>query len=111
VTEAICFYADEHFPGPASQALRRRGVDVLTTQEAARCGLPDVAQLAFATAQGRVILTFDSDYLVLHQSGTQHAGIAWCPERKYTIRELIQAVLLLHGVLDRQSMHNHVEYL
>jgi hypothetical protein len=55
--------------------------------------------------------TFDSDFLALHQSGVQHAGIAWCPQQKFAIGQLIQALLLLHGVLDRDSMRNHVEFL
>jgi hypothetical protein len=84
---------------------------VLTSQEANRCGLSDPDQLAFATAQERVMVAFDSDFLVLHQAGIQHGGIAWCPEQKYSIGQLIQALLLLHGVLDRDSMRNHVEYL
>jgi Domain of unknown function (DUF5615) len=111
VAEVIRFYMDEHFPSPATMALRRRGVDVFTTQEADRCGVSDIAQLAFATTQGRVMVTFDPDYLALHRSGTEHAGIAWCPQQKYSIGELIQATLLLHAVLDRDSMRNHVEYL
>lgn len=102
---------DQQFPGPASQGLRRHGVDVLTAQEAGRCGLPDAGQLAFATAAERVLVTFDTDYLALHQAGVQHAGIAWCPEQKHTIGQLIQALLLVHGVLDRDAMRNHVEYL
>ena len=102
---------DQHFPAPVSRALVRHGVDVLTAQEANRCGLPDSDQLSFATAEDRVMVTFDSDFLALHQSGVKHADIAWCPARKYSIGELIQAVLLLHGVLDRESMYNHVEYL
>ena len=58
-----------------------------------------------------MIVTFDTDFLDLHQSGMNHAGIVWCPERKYSIGELIQALLLLHGVLDRDAMRNHVEFL
>jgi hypothetical protein len=102
---------DQHFPGPASQGLRRHGIDVLTAQEAGRCGLPDADQLAFATTEDRVMVTFDTDYSALHQSGVAHAGIAWCPEQKYSVGQLIQALLLLHGVLDRDAMRNHVEYL
>jgi hypothetical protein len=102
---------DQHIPGPASQGLRRHGVDVLTAQEAGRCGLPDADQLAFATAAGRVLVTFDTDFLALHQSGVPHAGIAWCPEQKYGVGQLIQALLLVHGVLDADAMRNHVEYL
>jgi hypothetical protein len=102
---------DQHFPGPASQGLRRHGVDLVTTQEASRCGHSDVDQLGFATANERVMVTFDPDFLALHQSGTDHTGIAWCPEPKYSVGQLIQALLLVHGVLDRDAMRNHVEYL
>jgi predicted nuclease of predicted toxin-antitoxin system len=111
VGEPIRFFMDQHFPGPASRGLRRHRIDVLTAQEAGRCGLPDPEQLAFAAAEDRVLVTFDTDFLLLHQSGARHAGIAWCQEQKYSIGELIQALLLLHGTLDRDSMRNHVEYL
>jgi hypothetical protein len=102
---------DQHFPGAASRGLQRRGIDALTAQDAGRCGFPDPDQLAFATAEERVMVTFDTDYLALHRSGMLHAGIAWCQERKYSIGELIKMLLLLHGVMDRDAMRNHVEYL
>jgi hypothetical protein len=85
VAEPIRFYMDQHYPSPVSRALRRRGVDLLTAQEAGRCGVQDPAQLAFATAEERVMVTFDTDYLALHQSGVAHAGIAWCPEQKHSV--------------------------
>jgi predicted nuclease of predicted toxin-antitoxin system len=102
---------DQHFPEPVSRALARRDIDVLTAQDADRCGLPDIDQLAFATAEGRVLVTFDSDFPALHHSGMKHAGIAWCPERKHNVGELVQALLLLHGVLQPEDMRNHLEYL
>jgi predicted nuclease of predicted toxin-antitoxin system len=102
---------DEHIPGPASMGLRGHGLDVLTVQEAGRDGLPDDQQLAFALAEERVLVTFDPDFLALHLAAAPHAGIAWCPAQKYSIGQLIQALLLLHGVLDRASMKGHVEYL
>lgn len=111
MAEPIRFYMDQHFPGPASQALRRHGIDVLTEQDIGRYGLPDADQLVFALAELRVLATFDTDSLELHQAGIEHAGIVWCPEQKYGVGELIQALLLVHGVLDREDMHNHVEYL
>ena len=58
-----------------------------------------------------MLVSFDPDYLALHQQGTAHAGIAWCQEQKHGVGQLIQALLLIHGVLDRQAMRNHVEYL
>lgn len=111
MAEPIRFYMDQNFPGPVSRALARRGVDVLTAQDADRCGLPDSDQLDFATRNARVVVTFDPDFVALHQSVKEHAGIASCEERKYTIGELIQALLLVHGVLDRDAIWNHLEYI
>jgi hypothetical protein len=111
VAEPIRFFMDQHIPQTVSSGLRRHGVDILTAQEAGRCGVQDLDQLAFATSEQRVMVSFDSDFLALHQSGVQHGGIAWCPEQKYGIGQLIQALLLVHGVLDRAAMLNHVEFL
>jgi hypothetical protein len=111
VAEPLRFFMDQHVPRAVSQGLRRRGIDVLTAQDAGRCGLTDAEQLRLATAEGRVVVTFDSDFIALHLTGVPHAGIAWCPEQKYGVGQLIQALLLLHGVLDADDMRNHLEYL
>ena len=111
MAEAIRFYMDQHIPAAVTHGLRRRGVDVLTTQDAGRCGLPDAPQLDAASADQRVMVTFDPDYLALHAAGIRHAGIAWCQERKYTVGQLLHALLLVHAVLDRDDMRNHVEFL
>ena len=111
MAEPVRYFMDEHYPGPVSQGLHRLGIDVLTTQDAGRGGLPDPDQLAFATAENRVMVTFDIDYLALHQSGIGHAGIAWCREQKHGIGTLIQLLQLLHGVSERDQMRNRVEYL
>src|SRR3954468_18786120 len=102
---------DQHYPGPVTRGVRASSIDVLTAQEAGRCGLADLEQLTFATTAGRVMVKFDSDYLALHRSGVQHAGIAWCQEQKYGIGPLIQLLVVLHQVSDRDQMRNRVEYL
>ena len=111
MAEPLQFYMDEHFSGHVTHGLRRRGINVLTAQEANRCGLPDEEQLAFATKDDRVMVTFDSDYLALHNIGISHAGIAWCPQRGYGTAMLIQLPELLCEITDRDQMRNHVEYL
>lgn len=111
MSEAIAFYTDQHFPGPVIHGLRRQSVDILSALEAGRCGFSDSDQLAFATANERVMVTFDSDYLALHNAGIQHAGIAWCPQRKYRIGELVRVLLLLHMTVNSEMMRNHVEHL
>jgi hypothetical protein len=111
VAEPIQFFFDQHLSHDVADGLRLRGIDVLTAQQAGRCGLPDPDQLQFATSAERVIVTFDTDYLALDASGVVHAGIAWCPATKHSIGGLINALLLVHGVLTRDEMRNHVEYL
>lgn len=51
------FYLDEDVQMFLSEALRARGVDALHVYEAGRGGGADGAQLAFAAAQGRCIVT------------------------------------------------------
>lgn len=111
MADPLRFYFDQHMWAAVANGLRRAGVDVLTAHDAGRCGLPDADQLAFATAEERVVMTFDSDYVALHNAGVPHAGIAWCPRRKYRVGGLLQALLLMHGVLDRDEMRNRLEYL
>ena len=111
MTEKIRFYFDQHIPGAVARGLRRRGVEVLTAQEADRCGGTDLEQLEFAYENGYVVVSFDSDFLALAASGVPHNGVAFCPAMKYAIGELIYALLLVSDVLDMSDMRNHIEFL
>ena len=109
--DPLRFFLDEHIPAAAAQGLTRRGIDVLTAQQAGRTGCTDESQLEFARVQGRVIVTSDADYLALAATGAIHAGIAFAQAEHRSIGELIYALLLLHDVLTLQDMLNHVEFL
>lgn len=108
--EQIRFYLDEHIPSAVAGGLRRRGIDVLTVQEAGRSGLPDPEQLSFALTERRVLVTMDSDFLILANQGALNAGIAFVSPRS-SIGEIIRGVVLLHDVLSPTDMTNHVEFL
>lgn len=94
-----------------ARGLRRRGIDCLTTQEAGNFGSDDPDQLDFATAEKRMIVTFDVDYIVLHSGGATHSGIVWTSEQKYTIGQLILKLSGLHILHTADDMLNHLEYL
>jgi predicted nuclease of predicted toxin-antitoxin system len=111
VSEPVRFYLDQHLSHALAAGLRSRGIDVLTASDVGRCGLADPDQLAFATAEGRVMVSFDPDYLALHAAGVSHAGIAWSPATKHSIGGLINALDLIQAVLTADEMTNHVEYL
>lgn len=72
------FYADEDFPYPVVEELRRLGHDAVTLQERGLGGLkvPDPAVLALAVAEDRAVLTRNRrDFIRLHAADPAHAGI------------------------------------
>lgn len=111
MADAIRFFLDENTHGAVAPALRAQGVDAVHVQEVGRKGLSDSEQLAFATAEGRVIVTHDQDYLALHAAGVAHAGIAWCHPTDYSLGQLIDALVLVHGAMTPDELLNNVHYL
>jgi hypothetical protein len=72
-------FADEDFDHRVVARLRTFGHDVVTVMDAGRRGVADEDQLAYATAEGRALLTFNrSDFHALHRRQTAHAGIITC---------------------------------
>jgi len=59
--------------------LRAHGHDVVTVMEVGRRGRSDADQLAYATAEGRALITFNrDDFRMLHRRDATHAGILTC---------------------------------
>ncbi|MBI4606927.1 MAG: DUF5615 family PIN-like protein [Planctomycetes bacterium] len=77
------FYANENFPLPVVEGLRRLGHDVLTVQETGRANqrFPDSDVLEFAVGEKRVVLTLNRrDFVRLHRESQDHHGIIVCTE-------------------------------
>jgi len=71
-------------------ALRARGIDVLTALEAQRVERSDEDHLNFAMAQGRVLYSFNvGDFYRLHMSYMEqnilHAGIVLALQQQYGV--------------------------
>ena len=74
-------YTNENFPAAAVEALRARGHDVLTSFQAGNANrrVPDDQVVAFASAQGRAVVTHNrQDFRRLHGQNQNHAGILIC---------------------------------
>jgi hypothetical protein len=67
------FYADEGFPRPIVDELRRQGHDIQTAQEAGKAGqkIPDTDVLAFAISQDRAVLTRNRRHFIRLHSQTR----------------------------------------
>ena len=97
-------------------ALRARGIDVQTALEAMMIERPDEDHLAYATAQGRVLCSFNvgdfyrlhTYYMTQHQS---HAGMVLARQQQYAVGEYMRRVLRLMAHLTAAEMHNRVEFL
>ena len=75
------FYANENFPLPAVQSLRKLGHDVLTSMESGKAGqaVPDSEVLTFASAESRIVITLNRRHFIrLHQTTLIHEGIIVC---------------------------------
>jgi hypothetical protein len=101
---------DEHVPKAVSDGLRRRGVDVLTAQEAGLLSARDEGHLKFVAEKRRVIFTQDADFLRLHAAGVFHRGIAYAPQQT-SIRTIVYGLMLIFDLLAPEDMVNHIEYL
>ena len=102
--------ADENFPLPVVEGLRRLGHEVLTLQEAGQANqsLSDVAVLHLARSDGRALLTMNRRHFVrLHGLSSDHAGIVVCTAdldfaaQAERIHKVIASRASLDGVLIR----------
>lgn len=107
----VKFYTDEHISNSILKALRKKEIDVLTMHEAGRAGDADSEQLEFARTKQRVIVTNDSDFLILHDSGIDHAGIAFVTSQFIPVGVVAEYLVLIHEVLTMEEMRRHVEFI
>jgi DNA-binding response OmpR family regulator len=117
--DAIRYDFDEPIAGAVAEALRRRGIEVLTLTEAEMPGTTDEAHLAFAREEGRTIVTQDivtqdDDFLRLaaqaDNQADDHAGVVYLPQR-WSIGETVRGLALIAGVLGAEGIRRHVEFL
>ena len=78
------FYLDENLSPVIAEALRGRGFDATSAHEVGMAGAPDQLQLAFASNEGRYLVTCDLRHFVEHgrravRDRRPHAGIILCP--------------------------------
>jgi hypothetical protein len=74
-------YANENFPLPVVEQLRRLGHDVLTMREAGKAdqALDDVSVLESAKQDNRAVLTLNRRHFIrLHEQRPDHLGIIVC---------------------------------
>jgi hypothetical protein len=97
-------------------ALQARGIDVQTALDAKMIERSDEDHLTFATAQGRVLCSFNvGDFYRLHTSymaqHKTHTGIILARQQQYSVGEYMRRLLRLITHLTAEDMRNRVVFL
>jgi hypothetical protein len=109
MSQPIKIYTDEHIDHAIIVGLRRRGIDVLTTPEAGLMSAPDEVHLARAISEGRVLLTRDSDFITMNNSGVPHSGIIYAKQGT-PIGDIVHSVERIYQHETAESMQNVLRY-
>jgi len=93
--------------------LQERGHDVTRTpNDWLASDATDRAQLLGATAQGRILFTFNvRDFLILAKKYPGHAGILLATQSRWTLAELIHALDRVLTETDEGDWHGQVRWL
>jgi predicted nuclease of predicted toxin-antitoxin system len=111
---SLRFFLDEDMNPQVAAGLRVRGIDAVAAHEVGRANqrIADDDQLRYATAEGRVLVTYNrADFQMLdsqwRQAGRTHAGILWCRERIIPRRAIGALISALEAVgRDRDSLED-----
>jgi hypothetical protein len=111
---AAKFFTDEDIYAAVAPALRKAGLDAVSTPEAGRLGESDESQLTWAAGERRVLLTFNvAHFAALHATWIRqrrhHSGIVVSSQRP--IGDLLRRLFHLATTLDADALQDRLEYL
>lgn len=102
---------DVHVHGAITAGLRRRGIEVLTCQEAGLGRTADKDILEYAHANNWVLFSQDDDFLTICANhDLNHNGLVYSHKRN-SIGRIISGLMLICEVLELEEMENHIEFV
>ena len=110
----IRLFTDEDVYGQVAPLLRAAGFDAVSTPEVGRLGRDDSDQLAWATGEGRALITFNvGDFARLHHDWLgrtlHHCGVIVSQQRP--LGDLLRRLIHLGRTLQADDMQDRLEYL
>ena len=112
---SLRLYFDHHVPRAIAIGVRRRGIDVLTTEADGTADRDDEFLLQRATDLGRVVFTQDRDFLALaaawQHTRREFTGMVYAHQMRITIGAAIQALVLIASLMHPDDMRNRVEFV
>ena len=112
---SVAVYMDVHVPWAITQQLRRRGVEVLTSDEDDSTELEDADLLERCHELGRLIFTQDIRFKALAESwqhdGRPFSGLLFGHQLGGTIGQYVRDLQLIANATDPTDWINVVEHL
>lgn len=112
---ALRYYMDVHIPAAITSGLRRRNIDVLTSQHDQTREVDDEYLLARATALERLLFSQDQDLLRIAthwQRVSRHfAGLVFAPQLATSIGQLIEDLELVAQCYTSEEVANRIIFL
>jgi predicted nuclease of predicted toxin-antitoxin system len=112
---ALAVYMDVNVPESITAGLRRRNIDVLTSQDDGTRQWSDDRILERTTSLGRILFTQDDDFLTLisrlQQQGLSSTGIVYAHQLSAGIGRLVDELHLVLTCCTADELANRVIYL
>lgn len=112
---SVEYYFDENVPRAIAEGLRLKGIDVLTVQEDGFDQRDDPVVLDRATELGRVVFTFDDDFLreatARSTAGSPFATVIYAPQLRMSIGRCIDDLELFAGAVQEDEIRSRVYHL
>ena len=114
IGEPIKLLLDEHIWSGLTEALAKQGYDALHILDTDQGGIDDEPLLAFATAQGRAVLTYNVRHFaplvrLWYEAGRDHAGVVFSIQLPPA--ELLRQVERLLATLSADELRNTARWL
>ena len=111
MSDPVRYYLDESVDPRIARALRRLGIDAITTVEAGLRTMADDRQWEFAQSQSRVIVTSDDDFLRRVARDTTHHGLVFFSKDSRSVGEVVDWLILIFNALTLEEMIGQVEFV
>ena len=108
---SIRLYIDENLNPEIAVQLRLRGVDAVSVRDLGLLGDTDDNHLKRAVVLGRVLVTSDTDFLVMASTDVEHTGIIFGSQEDHSVGDWVKGLELICFVYDSEDMKNHIEFM
>jgi predicted nuclease of predicted toxin-antitoxin system len=109
--DEIRFYFDESVELVVSLQIAVNGLDAVSAHSLDALGDSDANHLQRAARLGRVLCTYDADFLRLAASGAPHSGIIYAREQTTTVGMWIRELRMIASHSTPESLRGRVIFL